>query len=472
MANWDNIAENEIFTDTDGADNVSRLPLKAGQSNTRFDRGVRKDTALARWNIYTGGGISLRANNQLITKRDIMPLHSLKFNNPVNDCIYHSDGSMMFVGEFTTYDNYSYNRIVLLDANGYVDKLKMNYGDGFNGAVKCVTLMPDNTLWIGGSFSTYTIKGVTITANNFIITNRDMTVNSNFQSGDGINGQVESIKLSGYITPSIFNVCVTGNFYTYKNKGISTNVGFVLRINNDGSFAQSTLGKMTFVSGLPTDTVTNSDGSIYVVGSFGQIAYFDPAEEDTIFVQKYGMLKLTSSMEYANVAIPRFFPLDNQSRKVIRRDFQNYLWVGGAFSEVENTTGVRYDYKGFVVLEADSRIRIQVPDPLIYGTVYDIKFQVDGKVLVVGDWQYSIQRHNPVSSNGTRDTSFPYINQFIPSVPEGRILRTVDAEKTLFSPRIILGGAFGAIRNTSDTANYFTKNAVRLNENGQFQVPW
>lgn len=469
MANWDNIAENEIFTDTDGADNVSRLPLKAGQSNTRFDRGVRKDTALARWDIYSGGGISLRANNQLVTKRDIMPLHSLKFNNPVNDCIYHSDGSMMFVGEFTTYDNYSYNRIVLLDANGYVDKLKMNYGDGFNGTVKCVTLMPDNTLWIGGSFSTYTIKGVTITANNFIIINRDMTVNSNFQSGDGINGQVESIKLSGYITPSIFNVCLTGVFYTYKNKGISTNVGQILRINNDGSFAQSTLGKIiSFDFGIPTDSATNPDGSIYVVGSFTNIVHYD-FEGDIISRQMLGMVKLNSSMEYDDVRVAGFM---QQGRKIIRRDFQGYLWVGGSFVDVINSTGASFVRRGFVVLESDGRIRAQVPDPLIYGTVYDIKFQVDGKALVVGDWQYSIQRHNPVSSNGTRDTSFPYINQFIPSVPEGRILRTVDAEKTLFSPRIILGGAFGAIRNTSDTANYFTKNAVRLNENGQFQVPW
>ena len=470
MANWNDIQENEIFTDTDGADNVSRLPLKAGQSNTRFDRGVRKDTALARWDIYSGGGISLRANNQLVTKRDIMPLHSLKFNNPVNDCIYHSDGTMMFVGEFTSYDNYSYNRIVLLDANGYVDKLKMNYGDGFNGNVKCVTLMPDNTLWIGGSFSTYTIKGVTITANNFIIINRDMTVNSNFQSGDGLNGEVESIKLSGYINPSIFNVCVVGAFYTYKNKGTSTSVGWVLRINNDGSFAQSTLGKIiAFSSGIPTDSVTNSDGSIYVVGSFTNIVYYDPTDEDTVSIQKLGMVKLTSSMAYADVAVAGFV---QQSRKIIRRDFEGYLWVGGAFVDVINTTGAPFVRRGFVVLEADARIRAQVGDPLIYGTVYDIKFQQDGKALVVGDWQYSIQRHNPVSSNGTRDTSFPYINQFIPSASEGRILRTVDAEKTLFSPKIILGGAFGAIRNTSDTATYYTKNAVRLNENGQYQVPW
>jgi hypothetical protein len=113
-----------------------------------------------------------------------------------------------------------------------------------------------------------------------------------------------------------------------------------------------------------------------------------------------------------------------------------------------------------------------VPDPLIYGTVYDIKFQMDGKAIVVGEDQYSIQRHNPVSSNGTRDTSFPYINQFIPSASEGRVLRAVDVEQTLFSPRIILGGAFGAIRNTSDTITYYTKNAARLDNNGQYQVPW
>jgi hypothetical protein len=471
MANWDDIRENEVFTDTDGADNPSRLPLKVGQSNTRFDRGVRKDTALARWNIYTGGTMLLRANNQLVTKRDIMPLHSVKFNSAVNDCIYFGDGTMMFVGEFTSYDNYPYNRIALLDSNGYIDKTRMDYNDGFNGTVKCVTLMPDNTLWIGGSFSTYTNKGITTTANNFIIINRDMTVNSNFQSGDGLNGDVESIKLSGYISPSIFNVCVTGAFYTYKNKGISTDVGWVLRINNNGSFAQSTYNKVAFSFGVPTDTVTNSDGSIYVVGSFTNIVYYDPTDEDTVSVQRLGMIKLTSSMDYANVAVAGFLD-ETTRRKIIRKDFAGYLWVGGSFGRVQNTTGAIFNYKGFVVLEADARIRAQVPDPLIYGTVYDIKFQIDGKAIVVGEYQYSIQRHNPVSSNGTRDTSFPYINQFIPSAPEGRTLRAVDVEQTLFSPRIILGGAFGAIRNTGDTTTYYTKNAVRLDNNGQYQVPW
>lgn len=468
MANWNDIQENEVFTDTDGADNVSRIPLKAGQSNTRFDRGVRKDTALTRWNIYTGGGIALRANNQMVTKRDIVPLHSIKFNDYTLDCAYLADGSMVFVGNFTTYDNYPYNRIVILDSNGYVEKTNMNYNDGFNGRVNRVTSMPDGTLWVGGVFSSYTNRGTTISAANFIILNRDMSVSSNFTSGDGLNGEVRSIRLSENTYPSTYSVCIAGEFYTYKHAGSSTTVGKVVRINNNATVKNSGAG-ITY-SGYDAkvlDTATNPDGSVIAVGDFSSVTYTADGNPPAT-VSRNRMVKLTSTLGFSSDTVAGF----NATIRVIKRDAFGYFWVGGFFSVVTNTTGVDYTYKCLVVLESDTRIRIQVADPNIYGAIFDIDFQLDDKALVVGDFMYSVQRYNPVSSNGTRDTSFPYINQFIPSLSEGRIPFCVRAERVLLAPKIILAGAFGGIRNTSDTTTYYTKNAVRLDNNGQYQVPW
>jgi uncharacterized delta-60 repeat protein len=143
-----------------------------------------------------------------------------------------------------------------------VRPLSLNYSKfyGANGSVENIVAVPDNSgdYYVSGNFTIYN----SLVANGIVRVNNDGTVDTTFNTGDGFNGQVRSLKVSANN-----DIYAVGDFTSYNG----VNVNRIARLKSNGDLDQS----FSIGSGF-NDTATelefSSDGSgnIYVVGNFAE----------------------------------------------------------------------------------------------------------------------------------------------------------------------------------------------------------
>lgn len=99
------------------------------------------------------------------------------------------DGKIVLGGRFTTFNTYSFNRIVRLNTDGSIDS-SFSVGSGFDKNVYALAFQSDNKLIVGGTFLTY--KGVS--AKRILRLNNDGSLDVTFNSGVGLSiGEVRCI---------------------------------------------------------------------------------------------------------------------------------------------------------------------------------------------------------------------------------------------------------------------------------------
>ena len=140
------------------------------------------------------------------------------FNSIVYDMELQSDGKVIVVGNFSSYNGTPANRIIRLNSNGMVDG-SFNSGGGFDSVVNSIGAQSDGKLVCGGYFTDY--DGTS--TNSLTRLNNDGSNDVNFVIGSGFNDAIDSliIQLDGKI------VCV-GSFFDYN--GIS--IGRIARLTN------------------------------------------------------------------------------------------------------------------------------------------------------------------------------------------------------------------------------------------------
>jgi uncharacterized delta-60 repeat protein len=146
----------------------------------------------------------------------------------VYDLYVYSDGKILVVGRFNTYNGTVANNIIKLNTNGSIDT-SFVYGTGFSGAitrVRNISVDINNKILITGTFLFY--KGVN--ANNIVRLNSDGSIDNSFNYGTGFNDTVNSTKIQ-----SDNKILVTGQYTFYK--GIGANG--IIRLNSDGSIDTS-----------------------------------------------------------------------------------------------------------------------------------------------------------------------------------------------------------------------------------------
>jgi len=96
-----------------------------------------------------------------------------------------SDGKQIYAGSFTSYNGTSAGYICRLYPDGVLDTTFNSGGVGFNGIVQAIWVNTDNTIVAVGQFTTY--NGTS--SNRIIKLNSDGTINGTFNVGTGLNGQ-------------------------------------------------------------------------------------------------------------------------------------------------------------------------------------------------------------------------------------------------------------------------------------------
>ena len=170
-----------------------------------------------------------------------------------------SDGTVIAVGTFTSYDGASSNRIVALDTTGNVSPT-FNIGTGFNDSVFAVYVLPDNTVLVGGNFTTY--SGVS--ANRIIKLTSGGTVDASFNIGTGFTGTISDI-----IRDVDGNIIVVGAFTQYKGTDCNdiVKIGINGNVVSNFDIGSGIGGTGAYKTALTNDSTTNNN-KIVVVGDF------------------------------------------------------------------------------------------------------------------------------------------------------------------------------------------------------------
>lgn len=123
------------------------------------------------------------------------------FNTAVHDMIIQSDGKIICVGDFTSYNGTSVGRIARLSSTGALDT-GFIVGTGFNGSISSVDIFPLNgNILVAGQFTSY--NGVAIPGYVAIL-NSSGVLQTSFSSQ--LNGSVTQAIVNTYTHTSIYTI--------------------------------------------------------------------------------------------------------------------------------------------------------------------------------------------------------------------------------------------------------------------------
>jgi|GEM_PF-1491709 len=348
-------------------------------------------------------------------------------SNSVRGSVFQSDGKAILVGDFTTYNGTTMNRIVRVNADGSRDTT-FNIGTGFNGETTIVVVQPDGKILVGGSFTTY--NGVA--RRNIARLNSDGSLDTTFTPGTGTTGSnslVDAIAVQGD-----GKILLGGAFAAY-NGTLRNNL---VRVNSDGTV------DTTFTIGTgPNDRVysviVQSDGNIFIGGAFS--SYNGTSKGHVARLTSAGAIDSTFTIGSGASSDVYTAALQSDGKFVIGGSFNSYNGTSRKAIARINANGT-----------LDTGFDLGTGSGVGSYTVLTISIQDDGQIIFGGDFA----AYNPgsranlmrVSSAGVPDDTFAPVDM--------RPQATVYATALNGSDKLLIGGDFTA--NTSVGLN----NVARL----------
>lgn len=288
------------------------------------------------------------------------------------------NGKILIVGSFSTYNDISRNRIARVNSDGSLDA-SFDPGTGANGTIRTVVFQPNGTTLIGGEFSHYN----NVQVNFFTCLNPDGTINQFFNSGTGVSGYVSSIALQ-----SDGKVLIGGEFFSY-NDVLSIRLA---RINSNG-----TIDSSFDVGEGPSNGVDKiaiqANGRILIGGNF---FLFDETERLGL-ARLNGNGTLDTSFEPARGIASAFEIIILPDSKILIGGYLN------AYGDVDRGYIIKID--AFANIDETFNFGTGANGVINSSYVYP-----DGRILIAGDFSlYNGQRKNSIAMlqpNGTIDASF------------------------------------------------------------------
>lgn len=337
------------------------------------------------------------------------------FNSWVMSTTVQPDGKIIVGGIFTSFNGIERNSMARLNENGTLDTT-FHIGTGFNNSINAIAIQSNDKIVAGGSFIGF--NG--FNTNYLTRLNPDGTLDTSFDLGVQLDGAVNTIAIQ-----SDGKIIAGGYFSSYDS--ITRNK--IVRLNTDGTLDTTFNPGMGFNNNVNTITL-QSDGKIIAGGNFTN---FDGNQVNRI-------VRLNS-----NGSIDTSFNAGtglNQSVKSIRLQSDGKIIIGGEFITCNGMSKKR-----IVRLNTDGTI-----DPSFEvgtgfnGLVYEIKIQLDGKIIAVGG--FSNYNDNAIgvgivrlNANGSIDHSFYSGSGF-----NSTFMFSVSTQS---NGKIIVGGGFSSYNGTS-----------------------
>lgn len=355
------------------------------------------------------------------------------FGGDVFAVAIQTDGKILVGGQFTSYNGVTENKIVRLNTDGTKDAT-FNTGTGFNGSVYDIEIQADGKILVGGSFSTY--KDVTV-ASGIILLNANGTRNTTFNPVTGFNGIVYTINQQ-----TDGKILVGGGFTTFN--GITENK--IIRLNIDGTKDTSFIAGSGFTVGNTVFAILQlANSKILIVGNFN--TYKEVRENSIICLNTDGTKDTSFNVGYGFDNVIRTIKLQTDGKILVGGQFRNYKGV------TENRiTRLNSDGNKDTTFNTGTGFGFN-------NTVYVIEQQIDGKILVGGQFDsYNGTTENNIvrlNSDGSKDATF---------VTGTGFNAVVYSIKQLANGKILVGGNF-------TTYNGITENRIIcLNSDGTKDV--
>lgn len=187
----------------------------------------------------------------------------------INDMAYQTDGKIILVGHFRTYDNHICNGIARINSDLSIDMTFNEGGTGFTDGVgwgfeyvETVAVDEDDKIYVGGKLDSY--NGHPLDC--IIRLLPDGEFDTTFNPGSGIYGPLRNI----YALETQYDgkLIIGGKFETYN--GVDRNC--IARINYDGSLDESfdpDIGPyLIFDNDIIYDMILQNDNKLIVAGAF------------------------------------------------------------------------------------------------------------------------------------------------------------------------------------------------------------
>ncbi len=180
------------------------------------------------------------------------------FDSDISSIKVQSDGKIVVVGFFTTFNSISANCIVRLNSDGTLDNTFVT-GSGFNDFfrnIRTLAIQQDGKIIVGGRFTSY---NGTSNLKNFIRLNTDGTIDPSFNIGTSFNSMVSSIALDSG------GGMLVGGFFTSYN---GTSCNRLIRLFDDGTVDSQFNTGTGFNSSTLLSIQELQDTKIMAVGGF------------------------------------------------------------------------------------------------------------------------------------------------------------------------------------------------------------
>lgn len=203
--------------------------------------------------VYNGQSVNRIVRLNTNGTRDTSFVTGIGFNGDTFSAAVQSDGKIIIIGNFSSYNGNSAPRICRLNSNGSFDNT-FNPGTGFNDVPYEVKIQPDGKIIVAGLFTSYNGN-----SSNYIVRlNTDGSIDNTFAIGTGFNSTVFALELIGDGT-----ILVGGQFTSYN--GNTTRPRFI-GLNSNGSINTNIIN--INVNSTVQAIAVASDGDIYVGGLF------------------------------------------------------------------------------------------------------------------------------------------------------------------------------------------------------------
>lgn len=355
--------------------------------------------------------------------------------NQVNTIAIQNDGKIIIGGNFTSYNGTSINRIARLNSNGSIDS-SFNPGTGADAVVYSTSIQNNGKIVIGGSFTN--INGNTL--NKIARLNSEGTIDPTFDTGTGANGNIYTSLIQ-----NDEKILLGGEFINFNGETkynlVRLNANGIVDVFNQGT---GPAGFGYGSSSIYTSSI-QSDGKIIIGGLF--YSY-----NGTI---KYGISRINIDGSIDNTF--------NSGTGVGFRTIycsaiqtDGKIIIGGFFNTYNGSPR-----NSIARINPDGSIDPSFIAPPVFqsANIYSLTIQSDGKIVIGGDFSYSLISNPSQSKNIARLNSDGSLDgTFNPGTGTNTYVKNVIIQT---DGKIIIGGHFTSYNGTSK--NYLT----RLNSNGR-----
>jgi len=168
-----------------------------------------------------------------------------------------SDGKILLGGQFTTFNGVSANKIVRLNSDGTIDTpFVTNIGSGFNARCNSIAVQSDGKIVCVGDFTTF---NVVTSANRIVRFNSDGTLDNTFAYLTAFNNYVNWVEIL-----SNGKIVCAGTFTSYQG----TTANRIICLNSSGSIDATFLSDIgSGFNGSVYTIALNANGKIFAGGS-------------------------------------------------------------------------------------------------------------------------------------------------------------------------------------------------------------